>query len=133
MLRKLKIIGVTLAVGIVALAIFINSPLNPAGRQLRGMALAEQHLQAHADLVLNLSQDPRFSEISVQVGTEHDGVIAVVGEIASDDDLQELKHRWQSTNPPVPMEYLVNVRPEPEFSQIKVLHRTANHGAAPKP
>jgi hypothetical protein len=113
MIRKLKIIVATFAVGIIGLMILINSPLNPAERQRRNLALAAGHIQAHAAIV---GRDPRFRLIMVQIDTEQEGGILLTGYVASEEDLKELEAAWARTRPPVPSSFGITVLPEPYFS-----------------
>jgi hypothetical protein len=114
MLRKLKIVVVTLVVGIAGLWIIVESPLNPAALQHRNLVLAEQHLKSHAAVLEN---DPRFRCVEVHLETARDGGIGISGYVASDADLTSLKAIWEQTKPPVVTYYSVEVLPEPYFSQ----------------
>ena len=117
MIRKLKIIVVTLALGIIALMAYW--PFSPLGRQLRSRERARGQIEAQAALLARWQADPRFSEISTDVGTQDDGVIVLRGYLARAEDLTKLKEIWESTHPPVKTLYFVTVLPEPFFSQEK--------------
>jgi len=134
MLRKLTIIIVTFALGIPLLivGVMVIRPYTGAGRQERGMALADQHIQAQAALLAQMHANPRFSEVTAQVGTGGDGCIVLGGIVAADDDARQIQQLWESTHPPVKTLYLITTYPEPTFSDLKRQHELSAQPRSPR-
>ena len=114
MYRWFAIVVITVAGTVVAYFWFIE-PLTPYGIQQRHMAEARRHLPAIRDKIVGLR---RFRAINVEVTTAADGGIWIFGKLASESDYEDLKKAVDSTSPPRPARWEVEILPPNLFDEM---------------
>ena len=108
-LRMSRHFWITVAVLVVATAIYY--PFSPTGRQSRNMSLAHQHI---AVLKPMLAADPQFAKVELNVTTAAGGALLVIGQVASQADVDAVHALVDRSHPPCPVAFQLRVLPASE-------------------
>lgn len=108
---------VALAVAAPLVAFQIYYPFSSAARQKKNLAEAERVLP---EVLGALAGEVRFRKVMVGVHTIDDGCLMAWGAVRTEEDLAALKARIAATQPPVNVNYRVEVLSEREFDEFGI-------------
>ena len=116
--KGLKIIGAIAVIGIVVVAIYKHFvPYTYDEQAAKNYAAAEHHIPILKPLLTN---DSRFTNISLYPFTGSGGSLEISGDLFTDRDLADLKRIVDSSSPPVTIVWQVQVISQAERD---ILHK----------
>jgi hypothetical protein len=93
--------------GVMALALAYLFFGNTAFGQARRLRMAGEHQPLMEQAI---ASESRFAKVSVGCSTANGGCMLVVGMVSSQGDLESLRRLIETTKPPVPVTYMIDIR-----------------------